>query len=87
MAQHGPISDLRPGTWLEVSQLDDEIRHDMAVGDPLYFLHKSPMGLLGCYIPKLRKGFWIAPDNVQVVQDQASMHELEQEIPSGYRIH
>jgi hypothetical protein len=79
--------DLRPGTWLEVSQVDDVIKHAVAVGDPLYFILKTSKGLLGCYAPKLDKGFTIAPENVQVMPDQARMQALEQEIPPDYRVH
>ena len=76
-----------PGTWLQVSRLDKVIRHDLALGDKLYFRMRSPIGLFGCYAPKLRRLFWIDPANVHVVTDGATTHTLEQEIPAIYRVH
>jgi len=76
-----------PGTWLQVSRLDKVIRHDLALGDKLYFRMLSPIGLFGCYAPKLRRLFWIDPANVQVVTDRATTRALEQEIPAIYHVH
>jgi len=87
MEQHVQRQAPLPGTWLQVSRLDEMIRHALAIGDKLYLHVISSNGHFGCYVPKLRKGFWIDPANVEVVTDLTITHALEQEIPAIYRIH
>ena len=77
----------QPGTWLQVSQLDEWIEEDVAIGDKLYFLAISPLGLFHCYLPKRHGPFWIDPKNVAVVTEPATTRTLEEEIPASYRVH
>jgi hypothetical protein len=87
MEHHGQPQAPRPGTWLQVSRLDEVIQHDVALGDKLYFRAISPLGLFECYAPKLQTRFWIEPKNVQVVTDLAITHALDQGLPASQRVH
>jgi hypothetical protein len=69
MEQHGQDQAPQPGTWLQVSSLDQWIEEYVALGDLLYFRAETPMGLFECYSPKLDGPFFIDPKHVRAVTD------------------
>jgi|CXWL01.1.fsa_nt_gi hypothetical protein len=55
----------RPGEWLKVCQLDDQLKQHFALGDVVYFRRLSPLGLFECYAPKIHDLFWFYPENLR----------------------
>ena len=75
-----------PGDWLKVSNIDEFIGNQVALGDKLYFRTLSPMGLFECYSPKLKGLFWIAPENVSISLDFEDDKQSELDIPKEYKV-
>ena len=44
------------------------------------------MGLLECYLPKLKGLFWIAPENVSISLDFENDKKSELDIPREYKV-
>jgi len=55
----------KPGDWLEITELDEQIEGYFDIGDSLYFRRISPIGLFECYSPKINELFWIFHENVK----------------------
>lgn len=75
-----------PGDWLIVSNIDEFIGNQVALGDKLYFRTLSPMGLFECYSPRLKGLFCIAPENVSISLDFENDKESELDIPREYKV-
>lgn len=71
----------RPGEWLEICQLDEQLKEYFVLGDAVYFRRLSPMGLFECYTPKIDGLFWFFPENLRRVSRDV-MHQAS--VPSRY---
>ena len=76
----------RPGTWLEISNLDPVIEQYFDIGDKLYFRAISPIGLFECYAPKIQNLFWIAPESVCISLEFENNKKLEESILEKFTV-
>ena len=73
----------RPGDWLQICQMDEQLEQYFKLGEHVYFRRLSPMGFFECYCPKIAEVFWFWPPNLKRADpDHAPSDEL---VPTEYR--
>jgi hypothetical protein len=77
----------KPGDWLKVCKMDEWTESNFNIGDLVYFIRISPLGLFECYAPKTEDLFWFYSENLCPAEIVDENRELERaKVPKQYRI-